>query len=213
MNHDMTDMRKSYEKYTLSEEDTGDDPIHFFQKWFLLAKEENEEEPNAMVLSTVNQDGQPSGRVVLLKEIDQGCFVFYTNYESRKGRELDHNPKASLTFFWASQERQVRVEGIVSKVSKESAITYFSKRPRVSQLGALASKQSTIVPDRIFLEKIFDKLEKDLEGKPVPMPESWGGYGLTPTLIEFWQGRQGRLHDRLEFKKTPTGWIKNRLSP
>ncbi|TGL63870.1 pyridoxamine 5'-phosphate oxidase [Leptospira ognonensis] len=213
MNHDMTEMRKSYEKYTLSEEDAGLDPILFFQKWFSQAKEEKAEEPNAMVLSTVSQEGQPSSRVVLLKEIAQGEFVFYTNYDSRKGKEMAHNPKVALTFFWHHQERQIRIEGTVKKVSKETSLLYFDKRPRVSQLGALASHQSRVVPDRLYLETILAKLEKDLDGRPVPMPEAWGGYSVNPSLIEFWQGRRGRLHDRLEFLKTNEGWKRQRLSP
>jgi pyridoxamine 5'-phosphate oxidase len=213
MNHDMKDMRKSYEKYTLNEEDTGLDPISFFQKWFQLAKQENVEEPNAMTLSTVSKDGQPSGRVVLLKEIANGDFIFYTNYDSRKGKEIEENPKAALTFFWQKQERQIRIEGVISKVLRATSLDYFEKRPRVSQLGALASHQSAIVPNRDYLENVFAKLENDLEGKPVPMPETWGGYALNPNRIEFWQGRQGRLHDRLEFIRTKESWKRNRLSP
>ncbi len=206
-------MRVSYEKYTLSEVDAGTDPILFFQKWFSLAKDEKVIEPNAMTLSTVNKEGQPSARIVLLKEISNGEFVFYTNYDSRKGMEMNVNPKVALTFFWANQERQVRIEGNVQKVSKETSEIYFAKRPRISQLGALASKQSLEVPDRDFLEKQFSKLETELDGKPVPMPESWGGYSVNPTRIEFWQGRTGRLHDRLEFTKMQTGWSRRRLSP
>ncbi len=213
MNHDLNEMRKSYEKYTLNEEDAGSDPIVFFKVWFQLALDEKEEEPNAMLLSTVSPEGQPSARVVLLKEIKDGDFVFFTNYDSRKGKDLENNPKASLTFFWASQERQIRIEGSVSKVSKQSSLEYFAKRPRISQLGALASLQSTVVPNRQYLEDQFTNIEKKYEGKDVPMPETWGGYALNPTRIEFWQGRQGRLHDRIEFSKKGNDWTRCRLSP
>jgi pyridoxamine 5'-phosphate oxidase len=213
MNRDLNEMRKSYEKYTLSEDEAGLDPILFFQKWFELARKENVEEPNAMFLATVNREGQPSGRVVLLKEVSGGEFVFFTNYESRKAMELAFNPKASLTFFWHSQERQIRIEGTVSKVSKETSLAYFAKRPRVSQLGALASKQSSVVTDRSVLEARLLELETSLEGKPVPMPEEWGGYTLRPKLIEFWQGRQGRLHDRIQFTRESDAWTRERLSP
>ncbi|WP_425460544.1 pyridoxamine 5'-phosphate oxidase [Leptospira ilyithenensis] len=212
-NEHMEDMRKSYEKFTLSEEETGNDPILFFQKWFSIAEEENVEEPNVMHLSTVSKDGQPSGRIVLLKGISENKFLFFTNYDSRKGKELEENPKAALTFFWANLERQVRIEGSITKVSRKESIDYFSKRPRVSQLGAIVSKQSSVVPDRNYLEKELERYEKELEGKDVPTPEEWGGYGLAPHRIEFWQGRKGRLHDRIQFTLTGEGWQKDRLAP
>jgi len=213
MNHDMKDLRKSYEKYTLTEEEAGLDPIAFFKVWFLLAQNEKQEEPNAMFLATVDPSGQPSGRVVLLKEILDGDFVFLTNYDSKKGKDLETNPKAALTFFWQSQERQIRIQGSVSKVETSYAKEYFTKRPRVSQLGALASNQSSIVPNRNSLEVKFAELERKYQGQDVPMPEKWGGYRLKPNLIEFWQGRQGRLHDRLEYKLIDHVWTRNRLSP
>ncbi|WP_411822287.1 pyridoxamine 5'-phosphate oxidase [Leptospira sp. 'Mane'] len=212
-NDHLQDMRKSYEKFTLNEEETGNDPILFFQKWFSIAEKEKTEEPNIMHLSTVSRDGQPSGRIVLLKGISNNRFLFFTNYDSRKGKELEENPKAALTFFWAGQERQVRIEGSVTKVSREESVDYFSKRPRISQLGAIASKQSSVVPDRNYLEQQLEHYEKEWEGKDLPTPEEWGGYALFPHMIEFWQGRKGRLHDRILFTRTEEGWRKERLSP
>ncbi|TGN20210.1 pyridoxamine 5'-phosphate oxidase [Leptospira idonii] len=206
-------MRKSYEKFTLSEEDAGNDPISFFHRWFEIAKQENVEEPNAMHLATVNKEGQPSGRVVLLKSVVDGNFLFFTNYDSRKGKNLSGNPKASLTFFWASLERQVRIEGTVSPVSRQDSIDYFSKRPRVSQLGAYISNQSEIVPNREYLESLYRKYDQEFEGKEIPTPENWGGYSLEPNLIEFWQGRKGRLHDRIQFVLREGRWKRDRLSP
>ncbi|GBF49513.1 pyridoxine/pyridoxamine 5'-phosphate oxidase [Leptospira ryugenii] len=213
MNRDLKDMRKSYEKYSLLESEASADPLELFHAWFALAEEEGIEEPNAMFLATVDTEGQPSGRVVLLKEIREGGFVFFTNYQSRKGKDIQHNQKVALTFFWHSQERQIRIEGTAGKKDESYARNYFAKRPRVSQLGALSSKQSEVVPDRTFLETEFERLETLYEGKEIPMPEDWGAYIVYPHRLEFWQGRQGRLHDRLLYTKNNGIWERCRLSP
>ncbi len=211
--NELQNMRQSYEKFTLDEAETGDDPIQFFQTWFEIAKKEKVLEPNAMHLATVDGSGKPSGRVVLLKGIEQGNFLFFTNYESQKASDLIQNNQVALTFFWGELERQVRIEGKATKVSRAESEEYFSKRPRISQLGALVSKQSEVVPNRKFLEDKMDALEKELEGKSIPTPDSWGGYAILPSKIEFWQGRQGRLHDRVVFEKEGSTWKKYRLSP
>lgn len=211
--NELQNMRQSYEKFTLDEAETGDDPIQFFQTWFEIAKTEKVLEPNAMHLATVDGSGKPSGRVVLLKGIEQGKFLFFTNYESQKANDLIQNNQVALTFFWGELERQVRIEGKATKVSRAESEEYFSKRPRISQLGALVSKQSKVVPNRKFLEDKMNALEKELEGKPIPTPDSWGGYAILPSKIEFWQGRQGRLHDRVVFEKESSTWKKYRLSP
>lgn len=211
--NELQNMRQSYEKFTLDESETGQDPILFFQKWFEVAKAEKVLEPNAMHLSTVDGSGKPSGRVVLLKGIESGNFLFFTNYDSQKSSDLAINNQVALTFFWGELERQIRIEGRATKVSRQDSEDYFSKRPRISQLGALVSKQSEVVPNRAYLEEKMSALEKEMEGKPIPTPLTWGGYAVNPIKIEFWQGRQGRLHDRILFEKKNSDWRKSRLSP
>jgi pyridoxamine 5'-phosphate oxidase len=209
----LADFRREYTLAGLRRVDLDPDPIAQFQKWFAQVLAAQIVEPNAMTLATVSVDGQPSTRVVLLKAVDRRGFSFYTNYESRKGRELAENPKASLTFFWADLERQVLVQGTVSKLSREESEAYFAVRPLGSQRGAWVSKQSTIVENREFLEKRLAEVEAQF-GEKVPMPPYWGGYVLAPHAVEFWQGRPNRLHDRLRYRKNPDGsWVIERLSP
>jgi pyridoxamine 5'-phosphate oxidase len=191
----------------------GDDPIAFFGEWFEEAKESGLFLPESACLATASPDGVPSGRMVLLKAVDERGFVFYTNYESRKGEELAANPKASLVFYWGVLERQVRVEGTVEKVSTEESEAYFSTRPRGSQIGAWASDQSRPLESREALERRFEEHEARFRGEGVPLPPYWGGYRLRPDWIEFWQGRANRLHDRLAYGRSDTGWTVTRLSP
>lgn len=215
MNQDkFENLRQDYTASSLSENNTKADPIKQFEVWFNEAQEANAPEPNAMTLSTATPDGRPSARIVLLKGLHPDGFVFYTNYLSRKGKELAKNPNAALTFFWQSQERQVRIEGVIEKISKEQSEKYFHSRPKASQIGAVASPQSQEIPDREAFEKKWDELSAEYTDKEVPKPSFWGGYILKPRLIEFWQGRRSRLHDRILYKKVDNkSWKKVRLAP
>jgi pyridoxamine 5'-phosphate oxidase len=209
------DLRKEYMLRGLSEADLDPDPTHQFQRWFDDALAAHLLEPNAMTLATATRDGRPSARMVLLKGFDARGFVFYTNYESRKGGELAANPRVALVFFWVELERQVRVEGRVKRVSAEQSDAYFHSRPRGSQIGAAASHQSQIIPGREPLEAHVAELEAAYPGEtPIPRPDFWGGYRVVPDIIEFWQGRPSRLHDRLRYGRQPGGsWQIERLSP
>ena len=211
----LADLRVTYARESLSEADVSADPILQFQHWFDQAIEAQLIEPNAMTVATVSQDGLPSARIVLLKEVEGRGFVFYTNYESRKGRELATNPHAALIFYWAELERQVRVEGSVGKVSRAQSEAYFDTRPRGSQLGAWVSRQSHAVASKAELERKLTELEAHYKGSErVPAPEFWGGFRVTPVRIEFWQGRPNRLHDRLQYSLREDGsWRIDRLSP
>ncbi len=208
------DLRRDYALAGLSEKDLARDPFRQFEKWFGEAQAAKLPEPNAMVLSTAGRDGRPSSRILLLKSLDGRGFVFYTNYESRKGRDLEANPRGSLVFPWIALERQVVAEGAVSRVSREESEAYFHSRPLPSQLGAWASAQSSIIPDRAALEQSMKAVEKKYAGRTVPLPPHWGGYRLVPETVEFWQGRRSRLHDRLRYRRLPEGdWAVERLAP
>jgi pyridoxamine 5'-phosphate oxidase len=210
----LQDMRQEYASAGLSEDSVKADPIKQFTAWFDEAQEANVPEQNAMTLSTATHDGRPSARIVLLKGYSDAGFVFFTNYLSRKGKEIGKNPMGALSFFWPSLERQVRIEGVLEKVSKEESERYFHSRPKDSQVGAVASPQSQEIPDRAFLEKKWEELTAAYDGKEVPKPSYWGGYILKPRLIEFWQGRPSRLHDRILYKKIDNkNWKKVRLAP
>jgi pyridoxamine 5'-phosphate oxidase len=211
----LANLRLIYARETLSEAAVNPDPIMQFKHWFDQALEAQLIEPNAMALATVSADGRPSARMVLLKEIDGRDFVFYTNYESRKGRELAANPYAALVFYWAELERQIRIEGEAGKVSRARSEAYFDTRPRGSQLGAWASHQSQVVGSKADLERKLSELRAQYQGSaPVPAPGFWGGFRVKPVRIEFWQGRPDRLHDRLQYSLTEDGsWRVERLSP
>ena len=210
----LADLRKDYSLAGLTEKDLARDPFRQFEKWFQEAEASKLVEPNAMIVASATRDGRPSARTMLLKSVDGRGFVFYTNYESRKGRELDANPHVSLVFPWFPFERQVVVEGTVTKVAREEAEAYFHSRPLASQLGAWASAQSTIIPGRKALEEAMKDLEKKYAGQPVPLPPYWGGYRVAPATVEFWQGRRSRLHDRLRYRRGSDGsWTVERLSP
>jgi pyridoxamine 5'-phosphate oxidase len=209
----LADLRKDYSLAGLMEKDLARDPFRQFEKWFAEAQGAKIAEPNAAVLTTATRDGRPSARTVLLKGLDGRGFVFYSNYESRKGRELDANPHAALAFPWIAMERQVLVEGTATKVAREESEAYFHSRPRGSQLGAWVSSQSSVISDRRLLDDSLKALEKKYAGQEVPLPPHWGGWRLTPEAVEFWQGRRSRLHDRLRYRRDKDGWIVERLAP
>ncbi len=214
----IADLRRSYTLAGLSEIDVLANPVQQFQRWFQEALDANlASEANAMTLATVTPDGKPSARIVLLKGVDEQSdkqgFVFYTNYESQKAQDLAAHPQACLLFHWAELERQVRIEGVVEKVSAEETQAYFQTRPLESRIGAWASHQSTVLPSRAALETRFQELLTEYEGKDVPVPPYWGGYRVLPERMEFWQGRTGRLHDRIAYTHTAQGWRIERLSP
>lgn len=210
---EIQNLRRDYRRAQLLEKNVSADPFEQFDRWFKQARKAGEIEPNAMVLSTADGRGAPSGRVVLLKEVEAGGFVFYTNYNSRKGKQLKTNPRGALTFFWPKLERQLRIEGQVRRVSRSQSEAYFQTRPRDSQLGAWASDQSSVINSRRELELIDAELAKVFGDGPIPLPDSWGGYRLVPSRIEFWQGRHGRLHDRLEYFRKKGVWMIRRLAP
>lgn len=195
-----------------SEANALDDPFEQFRVWFEDTQREKLIEANAMCLATADAAGRPDARMVLLKGVDTG-FIFYTNLESAKARELRENPNAALCFHWKELERQVRIRGRVEPVDRAMAEEYFHSRPRGSQIGAWISRQSTVVADREELEQKFRAAEREFEGREVPLPDDWGGYRLIPEEMEFWQGRRDRLHDRLRYRREGNGWKRERLSP
>jgi len=213
MSATLSDLRKEYTLAGLDLTDVLPDPMAQFQRWFDAALGAGVPEPNAMHLSTVNADGRPDGRIVLIKAVSDAGFVFYTNYESRKGQELLGQPFAALTFFWPELERQIRIGGRVEKVSDAESDSYFMSRPRGSQIGAWVSHQSRIIADRDVLETRQRDLEAQFADQSVPRPPYWGGFRLVPDSLEFWQGRPSRLHDRIRYRKEENSWVLERLSP
>jgi pyridoxamine 5'-phosphate oxidase len=215
MDKDLGNYRKAYSKEQLLEANITDNPMELFQKWFYEVDTNFEvEETNAMTLSTIGLDGYPKSRVVLLKRYTYEGFIFYTNYNSEKGRAIEKNPNVCLSFFWHSAERQIIIKGKAEKIAENLSDGYFESRPRGSQLGAIVSKQSDVIPDRKYLEIKLSKLEESYKDKEILRPEFWGGYIVKPVEIEFWQGRPNRLHDRIRFLlQEDYNWKIDRLSP
>lgn len=214
MAEELFDYRKSYEKGNLSEDTIDPNPIQQFRTWFYEVRDNGgPDEPNAMTLTTIGRDGFPKGRVVLLKKYDEHGFYFYTNYNSEKGKSIAANNKVSLSFFWPQMERQVIIKGSAEKTSEADSENYFHSRPKGSQLGAVVSQQSSVLPSREVLEAQLDKLTKKYETSGVPKPTDWGGYLVRPISIEFWQGRANRLHDRIRYTLVGDDWLIERLAP
>lgn len=210
----LANIRKDYRKATLDVSSVVADPFAQFEKWFREALQAEVLEPSAMNLATVDQEGRPSARMVLLKGIENNHFIFYTNYQSKKGKELEINPVCALTFFWPELERQVRISGIASRVNADQSDIYFKSRPLESQIGAWASPQSVLVENRTILEQRFEQIRKKFEGMPtLPRPHQWGGFQVEPFELEFWQGGPGRMHDRIQFVKVDGAWKIYRLAP
>lgn len=211
---DLSNYRKSYEKKRLTENEIDENPLMQFKKWFFEVEEfGGVDEVNAMTVSSISTDGFPKARVVLLKHFDENGFVFYTNYDSEKGRAILENPKVCLSFFWPAAERQVIIKGWATKTSNEQSTHYFHSRPRGSQLGALCSPQSSVISGSEELEKQMTEEECLWEGKEIPRPEHWGGFIVSPHSIEFWQGRPNRLHDRIRYTLEENEWKIERLAP
>ena len=211
---EIRDIRKEYLQKGLTEEEAGRDPLNLFQRWFQSALQAEGEEANMMALATATADGQPSARMILLKGFGKEGFVFYTNYEGSKAQELEANPRAALLLHWRSQARQVRIEGKVERAPAELSDEYFRSRPRLSQMAAVVSPQSREIESRKVLERMLEKLEQQYGQESIPRPDFWGGYRVIPDRLEFWQGRPGRLHDRLDYRLQPDGsWSRRRLAP
>lgn len=213
MKDKVVDLREEYNKDSLDIKDLAQNPIVQFEYWFDEAVGANLPEPHAFMVSTVNTEGKPSARIVLLRNADENGFTFFTNYNSRKGHDIEAKPYASATFFWQQLQRQVRIEGTIEKVSVQESDEYFASRPRESQIGAWASNQSQVLESREALEQRVASLTKEYEGKDIPRPPHWGGYRIKPTQIEFWQGRPSRLHDRFLYTLDNNNWKINRLNP
>lgn len=212
-NNDISKLRRSNALKELSEASVSSNPFTQFSVWMNEVVNSNLLDPNAMILVTASKEGFPSARTVLLKGFDERGFVFYTNYESAKAKDLDENPNAALLFLWVELERQVRISGKVEKISQADSEEYFSSRPRESQLGAWASKQSSVIESREVLETKYEEMKKRFESKEIPLPPFWGGYRVIPQRIEFWQGRESRLHDRICYTLDAGKWKIERLSP
>ena len=210
---DLAALRREYADAGLHEDHLADDPLTMFDRWFADAERADLYEPNAMVVSTVSADGSPAARMVLLKRLTATGFVFFTNLASRKGTELAGNDRCALLFPWHPLERQVRVDGVASALPREEVAAYFATRPRGAQLGAHASHQSRPVADRDELMAAYGEVSARFEGREVPVPDDWGGYLVVPEAVEFWQGRPGRMHDRLVYRAAPVGWRVERLAP
>ena len=210
---DISDLRRDFTLKALDVKDVLPDPVQQFEIWFNESLEAEVLEPNAMNLATVGLDLRPSSRVVLLKQVRNGGFVFFTNYDSRKAKQIAENPNCALTFIWNELERQVRIEGRVEKILPEESDFYFERRPIGSKLGAWSSPQSSIIPSREYLEGLVADFEKKFADVEIQRPDNWGGYLVRPTLVEFWQGRESRLHDRIQYSNVNDGWKINRLAP
>lgn len=212
--HSIAGIRKDYKLQSLDENDVFKDPFDQFEKWWQEVLASNIDEPNAMTLATAGKNGIPSARIVLLKGVENGGFIFYTNYESHKGIELRENPNACLVFFWKELERQVRIQGTVEKTSAASSDEYYYSRPEGSRIGAWASPQSSIIKSRSLLEENVAAVQKKFSGTVIARPDHWGGYVIKPFLMEFWQGRPSRLHDRIQYTREAAGnWKIERLAP
>lgn len=209
----LQNLRRHYIMHTLDKTNALPSPFEQFGTWFNEALHAEIPEPNAMTLATATPDARPSARILLLKGFDEQGFVFYTNYGSRKGAELEANPLGCLLFFWVELERQIRIEGTIQKVSREESNEYFQSRPHGSRLGAWSSNQSSVVPNREALEQQYENVVERFGENPVPLPDFWGGYRLTPTYFEFWQGRENRMHDRIAYTLHNNQWNIERLSP
>ena len=209
----IADIRREYARARLDETHVSADPVAEFERWFSQAQEAKVLEPNAMALATSTPDGSPSVRMVLLKDFDQQGFVFFTDYRSRKGLELENNPRAALAFYWSELERQVRITGTVERTSARESEEYFRTRPLGSRLGAWVSHQSRVIPSRAPLETGLREVKRRFKTEDVPLPPHWGGYRLHPEEVEFWQGREDRLHDRIRYVRDGEGWTVERLSP
>ena len=206
-------IRVEYEDKPLNLEDLNQDPLEQFNTWFQIAIDAEVNEANAMAISTISHEGTPRSRYVLFKDIVDGKLVFYSDYQSSKGREMDNNPNISALFFWPELHRQIRLEGVISKTSNEVSDNYFASRPRGAQLSAIASSQSTEIKGRETVEERIQELEKEFEGKDIPRPDNWGGYAIDISFWEFWQGRRSRTHDRFIYVKNDNSWEITRLSP
>ena len=212
-NKNIQNLRQEYRAAELAESDVDKNPFTQFGKWFKEALDALLYEPNVMTLATADLTGKPSARILLLKGFDENGFVFFTNYSSKKGKEMEENPQASMVFFWPELERQVRIDGLITKVAEQVSEDYFHSRPKGSQIGAAASPQSTIIPNRELLQNRVNELTATYTDQEVPKPVHWGGYLLEPTHIEFWQGRPSRLHDRITYTNVNGAWVINRLAP
>jgi len=209
----VTTIRRDYSQKGFDEKSALENPFEQFEVWMSEAIAANVFEPNAMVLATAAKDGKPTSRIVLLRGFDTEGFTFFTNYDSRKSREIEENPQSSLLFFWAEIERQVRIDGTASKAAAEVSDSYFATRPRESQIGAWISPQSEVIENRGILEQKYAEAARQWEGKVIQRPPNWGGFVVRPEVFEFWQGRESRLHDRLVYTKAGTGWEIKRLAP